>query len=105
MLDYTKQKKKYLTVKLIDETTLFIGAPKKTLYAKLTNLEEKLKDIKEVEPLYDEVTDLAAEILSNNNQQKKYTPAAVDEFMDIEDMSLLILEYAKFAGGIVASPN
>lgn len=105
MVDYTTKKKKFLSVKLIDGKTLFIGVPKKQLFAKLTNLEEHLKNTYEIEPIYNEVLQLTAEILSNNKSGEKFTAEDVDAIMDIEDMALLIREYSAYAGGIIKNPN
>lgn len=105
MLDYTKQEKKFLSVKLIDETMLFLGVPRKALYSKLTSIEEKINATQEIETIYDELLQLTADILSTNKAGKQFTAADVDALMDIEDMALLIFEYSKFAGNIVKSPN
>nr|DAL49723.1 MAG TPA_asm: hypothetical protein [Caudoviricetes sp.] len=105
MLDYTTREKKFLSVKLIDGQMVFIGVPKKQLFSRLTHLEENLKNTEEIEPLYDEVLQLTAEILSNNKSGTKFTAEAVDEIMDFEDMALLIREYSAYAGAIVKNPN
>ena len=105
MLDYTQQAKQYLQIKLIDETVLFLGVPKKGLYSKLTSIEEKIKGTNDVKTIYDELLQLTADILSTNKDGKNFTAADVDKLMDIEDMALLIFEYSKFAGNIVKAPN
>ena len=84
---------------------LYIGVPRKSLFSKLTNLEEYLKNTTEIGPVYDEVLELSAEILSHNRSLKKFTADDVDAVMDIEDMALLIREYSKFAGEIIKNPN
>lgn len=105
MLDYTKQEKKFLSVKLIDETTVFLSVPRKALYSKLTSIEEKINATQDIEAIYDELLQLTADILSTNKAGKTFTAADVDALMDIEDMALLIFEYSKFAGSVVKSPN
>lgn len=105
MLDYTTREKKVLPVKLIDGKTVLLTAPKKSLYTKLTALESRLKDEKDVGSLYDEILQLTADILSSNKTGARFTAADVDERMDIEDMALLIFEYSKYAGQLVGSPN
>lgn len=105
MLDYTAREKKALSVKLIDGKTVLLTAPKKSLYTKLTALEEKLKDKEDVGQLYDDILQLTADILSSNKTDAKFTAEEVDEIMDIEDMALLIFEYSKFAGQLIVSPN
>ncbi len=105
MLDYSKQKKSYLNVKMADGTLLLIGTPKKALFTRLSVVEETLKDTDEVGDVYDEILALCAEILSNNKDKKTFTADDVDNLMDIEDMALLIREYSTFAGGIIKNPN
>lgn len=105
MLDYTQRAKKALSVKLADETTVHIGAPKKKLFSKLAGLERTLKATTEIEPMYDEILAVTAEILSNNTVHRTFTPDEVDDIMDIEDMALLIFEFSTFAKGIVNAPN
>lgn len=105
MLDYTKQKKNYLTVKLVDGKTLLLGVPKKSLFTQLSSVQEAMNDTDEIAAVYDELLSLSAEILSNNKTAEKFTPEDVDRLMDIEDMALLIREYSKFAGAVVDDPN
>ena len=105
MLDYTMREKKVLPVKLINEKTVLLTAPKKSLYTELTGLESKLKDERDVGKLYDEILQLTANILSTNKTGTKFTAADVEDLMDIEDMALLIFEYSKYAGQLVGSPN
>lgn len=105
MLDFSKIEKKYLDVKLRDGTTLYLGVPKKSLFAKLTRLKGNLKKTDTPEMLYDEITETTAEILSTNREGKKFTDAVVDKMLDLEDMSLLIREYGLFAGAITDNPN
>ena len=105
MLDYTKQKKKFLTVTLIDGTVVFLGVPKKGLFDKLMSVEKKVKETEDFEELYGEMAGLSAAILSNNKAGKQFTDDEVNEMMDIEDMALLVSEYSKFAGTAVNNPN
>lgn len=105
MLDYTTREKKFLSVKLINGKTVFIGVPKKELFSKIENFETAIKDTEKIETFYDEMLQLTAEILSNNKSGAKFTVEDVNEIMDIEDMALLIREYAVYAGGIVKNPN
>ena len=105
MLDYTKREKKTLPVKLINEKVVLLTAPKKALFQKLTALEGKLKDTSDVGELYDEILQVAADILSSNKTGAAFSAADVDELMDIEDMALLIFEYSKYAGQLAGSPN
>ena len=105
MLDYTSREKKFLSVKLVNGKTLFLGIPKKKLFSKLVSIEKKLKNTAGYESDYDEILSIAAEVLSTNKNGTSFSADEVDEIMDIEDVSLLIKEYVKFAGGIVSNPN
>lgn len=105
MLDFTQREKKCLPVKLFDGTVVSLRVPKKKLYTKIVSLEKSLKDNEDIESVYDGIIEVTAEILSNNKSGREFTEAEIDEIMDIEDMSLIILEYAKFAGGITNNPN
>ena len=105
MLDFTQHEKKYLPVKLFDGTVVLLGVPKKKLYTKIVSLKKHLENGADVENAYDEITEATAEILSNNKAGTEFTAKEVDDIMDIEDMSLIILEYGKFAGAITSDPN
>ena len=105
MLDFSKIKKKYLDVKLRDGATLHLGVPKKSLFAKLTQLKTGLEEVDAPDTLFDEISEATAEILSTNRDGKKFTAAAVEKMFDIEDMALLIREYGAFAGAIANDPN
>lgn len=105
MLDFTTREKKYLPVKLFDGTVVLLGVPKKKLYTKVVSLKKLLEDDTDVENVYDEIVETTAEILSNNKAGKEFTEKEIDDTMDIEDMSLIILEYGKFAGVVTSDPN
>ncbi len=105
MLDYTKREKKFLSVTLSDGTTVFIGAPKKALFARLSKIENTLKNTTNPIDAYDEILSVTAEILSNNKAKRKFTSEEVDELMDIEDMSLLIVEFSRYAQNLLKNPN
>ena len=105
MLDYTTREKKFLSVKLIDGRTMFLAAPKKSLYTRLDALKDDLESEQDADLLYDTIVQLAADILSTNKAGTKFSAAEVDDMMDIEDMSLLIFEYTKYAGGLTGNPN
>lgn len=105
MLDFSKIEKKYLDVKLRDGSTLYLGVPKKKLVSRFTKLKSNLEKTDAPEMLYDEITETVAEILSSNRENKTFTVQTVDEMFDLEDMSLLVTEYAKFAESITKNPN
>ncbi len=105
MLDYTKREKKFLTVTLADGRTVFIGAPKKALFSRLSDIEKDLKHAEDPLAAYDEILLITSQILSNNRAKISFSPAEVDELMDIEDMSLLIIEYSRYAQNLLKNPN
>lgn len=105
VLDYTNQEKKYMPVKLLDGTELSLRVPKKKLFVKLSYLEKSLKKTENIKNIYDDLTNLTVDILSNNKTCTLVSVETVNKLMDIEDMALLIGEYSKFAGEIVKSPN
>lgn len=105
MLDFTTREKRYLPVKLFDGTVVLLGVPKKKLYTKVVSLKKLLEDDTDVENVYDEIAEITAEILSNNKTGKEFTAKEIDDIMDIEDMSLIILEYGKFTGDVTSDPN
>lgn len=107
MLDFTKTKKRYLNVKLIDGTTILVRMPTKKVFDILINLQDnlqalKLEDKEQVAFVYD----LVAEILSNNLENKKIESNYIAEILDIEDIQTLFMAYVQFVTGqIVNDPN
>ncbi len=105
MLDFTSREKKFLTVKLSENTTVFLRTPKKALYTELKNLKTRLENKDDVTDEYDEILSITRKILSENVQKKTFTQDEVEEMFDIDDAACLITEYTKFIGGILSNPN
>lgn len=105
MLDYTALEKKFLAVKLIDGTTVTIKPPKKKLFQKMLATEKKLKESEDYMSLYDDITSLVAEILSNNMTGQNFDCVYVDERMDLADMAQLMAAYIEYTRVIMSSPN
>lgn len=104
MLDFTKTQKKSLPVKLYDGTTLLLTMPKKRTFEKMLSMQFDESGEMSPEAISD-VYSVAAEILSSNTRKKEYTPEAVGEMFDLEDLTLLLDEYMDFAGDIAQDPN
>ena len=107
MLDYTKAKKNYLTIKLMDGTTLFVGMPKKNVFSALVSLRELMitAQADNLEAI-DEIYSLAALILSNNKAKKEITAEYIGEMFDTDDIKQLYNAYIEFTQGeVTADPN
>jgi len=105
MLDFTKKEKRCLPIKLADKTQLDLCMPSKALFAKLESVESLFDKSNGIKCMYDGLTSLCADILSNNKTKTEFTAKQVEDLVDIEDMSLLIFEYAKYAGEAIRRPN
>lgn len=104
MLDYTKVKKKTLSIKLFDGTTLLLVMPKKKTYEKMAatkSLDVETLDEESINDIYE----LVAEILSNNTRKVKYTSEQVGDMFDMDDVLMLLEEYMSFAGEVENDPN
>jgi len=106
MLDFTSVQKKFLTIKLIDENTVFVRMPTKQVFDSLNELRESItlltvNDMEAVEHIYD----LMAVILSNNRNGKEITSEYIGKILDIEDITILFNNYMNFVNGITDSPN
>lgn len=106
MLDFTKIKKKFLNIKLIDGTTILVRMPTKKVFDTLLNLQDNLSDLKlEDKEQIAFVYDLTAEILSNNLENKKIESDYIAGILDIEDIQTLFMAYVQFVTGITNVPN
>ena len=106
MLDFTKTKKRFLNVKLVDGTEIMVRMPTKKVFDSLISLQENLNSLEldnteQIKFVYD----LTAEIMSNNLQSKKIDSEYIAEMLDIEDIQIFFLEYVKFVTGQVSDPN
>ena len=104
MLDYTKVKKKTLSVKLFDGTTLLLLMPKKKTYEKMASTKSLDVETLDKESIND-IYELIAEILSNNTRKAKYTSEQVGEMFDMDDVLMLLNEYMNFAAEVESDPN
>ncbi len=105
MLDFTKMKKKFMTVKLDEETTLYITTPRKkdlkNMFAAngmLTGGEISNDDV-------DLIYDMVAELMSNNKNKKRITADYIAEIFGWDDIVVFLQEYMKFVTGAIAQKN
>lgn len=108
VLDFTKQKKEYLTVKLADEkkTVLLIGTPTKAILDEFTSINEIISeeggaDAEAVNDLYR----VCAKVMSFNKGGIKITPEYLGEFFDIEDIFIFFNAYGEFMSSITSAKN
>lgn len=104
MLDYTKIQKKKFPVKLRDGNTIILTMPQKKTFEKMAAMEDAAAQTGG-EAAVSEMYEVAAEILSNNLQKKRFSVEEVGNLFDIEDLSILYSEYSAFASGVKADPN
>lgn len=106
MLDFTKTKKRFLSVKLTDGTTIMVRMPTKRVFDLLVDLQDALASLElDDKEQVDYVYTLTAEILSNNLQGQKIAKEYIEQLLDIEDIQIFFLEYVKFVTGQVSDPN
>lgn len=102
MLDYTRRKRKFFSMKLPDGTMLYLLMPKKRTFEKMAQFEEtEAEGVESINALYD----IAADILSNNLQKKRYNSDKVGEMLDIDEVKILFSDYVAFVAGIKNDPN
>jgi len=110
VLDFTKQTKNYLTVKLNDEkkTVLMIGTPTKGILSEFVAINEKVSDdggadIDAVNDLYE----VCAKIMSFNKGGIKITADYLSEEcnFDLEDIMLFFRAYSNHMTSITNAKN
>ncbi len=108
VLDFTKQKKEYLTVKLNDDkkTVLMIGTPTKAILSEFIAMNEKIDenggaDAEAVNDLYD----VCAKVMSFNKGGIKITADYLEDFFDIEDVMIFFNAYSEFMASVTKGKN
>lgn len=110
VLDFTKQKKEYLTVKLNDEkkTVLMIGTPTKAILSEFIAINEKLTDdggadSEAVNDLYD----VCAKVMSFNKGGIDITADYLSDEcnFDIEDVMIFFKGYTEFMSSVTSAKN
>jgi hypothetical protein len=108
VLDFTKQKKEYLTVKLNDEknTVLMIGTPTKAILREFIAINERINedggaDTEAINDLYN----VCAKVMSFNKGGIKITADYLEPFFDIEDVMIFFNAYTEFMSSITNAKN
>ena len=108
VLDFTKVKKEYLTVKLNDEkkTVLLVGTPTKAILSEFIAINDKIgedggADAEAITDLYH----VCAKVMSFNKGGIKITADQLGEFFDLEDSITFFNAYGEFMASITSSKN
>lgn len=105
MLDFTKIKKKFMTVKIDEETTLYITSPRKkdleNMFAIQSILVGGEVSNEDVNLIYDTVADL----LSNNKNKTKITADYISEIFGLDDIVVFLQAYMEFVTGAISQKN
>ena len=108
VLDFTKQKKEYLTVKLNDEknTVLLIGTPTKAILDDFIAINNRLTEDNggDLETVYD-LYNVCAKVMSFNKGGIKITPEYLSTFFDMQDIITLFKAYTEFITTITNAKN
>lgn len=97
---FQKAPRSIMNLEMADGTLLLVRVPAKRTVEKLM----KMGDLDNRQFL-GEFDAVIAEILSNNQQGKKYTSKWVHDNMEFEDQLILLEAVMKFIGAIGADPN
>lgn len=99
VLDFTKVKKEYLTVKLNDEkkTVLMVGTPTKAILSEFIAINDRITDeggadAEAVNDLYR----VCAKVMSFNKMGVKISADYLGEFFDLEDVMTFFNAYGDF---------
>jgi len=106
MLDFSKAKKRFMQIKMIDGKNILVRMPTKKIFEKLMDMESLMKSL-DIDNLgaVDQIYIIASEILSNNMKGEQIPVEYLSELMDIEDITMLMESYIGFCTGQAASPN
>ena len=108
ILDFTKQKKEYLTVKLNDEnkTVLLVGTPTKAILDEFIAINEMISEDEGAgAEAINELYEVCAKVLSFNKAGIKITAEYLAEFFDLEDITVLLQGYTEFMSSITNAKN
>lgn len=108
ILDFTKVKKKYWTVKLNDDkkTTLLIGTPTKAILTKFLEINETIDDNDGADnETINDIYRVCADIMSFNKGEIEITPEYLEPFFSIDDVMLFFNGYSEFMSSITNSKN
>ena len=105
-LDFTTQKKEYLTVKLNDDkgTVLMIGTPTKKILEEFVLINEQMNNQVTADVVND-IYNVCAKIMSFNKGGIKITPDDLGEFFDLGDITLFFEVYGEFMTTVTGAKN
>jgi len=108
VLDFTKVKKEYLTVKLNDEkkTVLMVGTPTKAILSEFIAINDRITDeggadTEAVNDLYR----VCAKVMSFNKMGVKINADYLGEFFDLEDVMTFFNAYGDFISSATNAKN
>lgn len=108
VLDFTKRKKEYLTVKLDDpkKTVLMIGTPTKKILEDFMYLNAKIEEDGGASgELVEELYEICAKVMSFNKGGIEITSDYLSEFFDIEDIMIFFNGYMEYMNTLTNSKN
>lgn len=108
VLDYTKQKKEYLTIKLNDEkkTVLMIGTPTKKILNDFIEINDRISDDNGADlDAVDDLYNVCAKVMSFNKGGIKITSDYLGEFFDIKDIMIFFRAYSDFMASVTSVKN
>lgn len=106
-LDFTKQKKEYLTVKLNDDdnTVLLVGTPTKEMLSEFIDINERINDDGANSEAIDELYEICAKVMSRNKGGIKITADYLAGFFDLEDIMVFLNGYTEFVSSLSNAKN
>lgn len=106
-LDFTKLKKRFMTVKLNDEkgTTLLINTPTKKIMDLFLGMKDSLSAENMGDEAISELYDIVAKVMSCNKAGVKISKETVEELLDFEDVIVFIQAYTDFINEVTGSKN
>lgn len=110
ILDFTKQKKTFYTVKLDDEkkTVLLISTPTKAILDEFIAINERLSDTEEEISDKEALNDLygiCAKVMSFNKGGIKITADYLGSFFTVQDIKIFFSGYTSFISSMTNSKN
>ncbi|MDD2954355.1 MAG: hypothetical protein PHC95_14595 [Parabacteroides sp.] len=108
-LDFTKAKKKFLTITFIDGNKILLRTPTKKIMDRMVNLGKEFEVVEGEDPdnsdAINEIYSACADIMSNNLAQKKIEVDYLSEVIDLEDLTLFFEAYTEFVNELNAVKN
>lgn len=108
MLDFTKVKKEYWTVKLDDEkkTVLMIGTPTKAILNEFLAINEAVDENGGADgELIEDIYRVCANIMSFNKGGIRITPEYLENFFTVSDVMLFFNGYSEFMSSMTNAKN